>query len=93
MAKYYPDSDLIIGKKYYEVAFMKHVEGSVDDDFESVFFDSAVNYRHAVFYAKQASMKHDACDVICYTATEDTSYEQIFREQYIKGKKQIRLEC
>lgn len=80
-------------EKNYDVWLMKHVEGSVEDDFESVFFDDAENYRHAVYCAKNGSMKYDACDVICYTVTEETSYEQIFREQYIKGKKQFRWTC
>lgn len=73
--------------KQYEVALMKHVEGSVDDDYVSMDFESADNYRDAVKIAKDRSKKWDACDVICFCETPETSYWQIFRETYVKGKK------
>lgn len=77
-------------RNFYEVALMKQVEGSVENDFESMEFEDATNYREAARIAKEASMKWDACDVICYTWTETSMYEEIYREQYIKGKKQFR---
>lgn len=80
-------------RNFYEVGLMKHVEGSVDDDFETMEFCDAENYKEAVKIAKQLSKEWDACDVICYTWTDDTMYQEIFKEQYIKGKKQWRMDC
>lgn len=78
-------------KNFYEVGLMKHVEGSVEDDFETVdFIGEGCTYRECVRIAKEESMKWDACSVVCYTWTDDTMYEEIFHERYEKGKKQFR---
>jgi hypothetical protein len=78
-------------KKNYEVSLMRHVAGSVEDDFETVDYAGVgCNYRECVKIAKEKSMIWDACNVICYANTEDCSYEIIFQEQYIQGKKQWR---
>ena len=75
-------------KKNYEVSLMRHVEGSVEDDFETVNYDGVgCNYRECVKIAKEKSMIWDACNVTCYTITEECSYEIIFQERYIQGKK------
>ena len=79
-------------KKFYEVAIMQHVTGSTDDDFETIFFDSDnYTYKKSVKIAKEKSLKYDACDVICYTKNNQTLYNEIYREQYIKGEKQFRM--
>lgn len=80
-------------RNFYEVALMKHVEGSCDDDYETKEFMEAENYIEAVKVAKQKSTTWDACTVICYTWTEDTSYEEIYKEQYINGKQYRRWDC
>lgn len=78
-------------KKNYEVSLMRHVEGSVEDDFETVDYDGVgCNYRECVKIAKEKSMIWDACNITCYTITEECSYEIIFQERYIQGKKQWR---
>lgn len=80
-------------RNFYEVGLMNHVEGSVDDDFETAEFCEADTYDEAVKIAKQQSKTWDACDVICYTWTDDTMYQEVFKEQYVKGKKQWRMDC
>lgn len=40
----------------YEIALKQHVKGSVEDDYESVEFDGADNYREAVKMAKRYSL-------------------------------------
>ena len=40
----------------YEIALKQHVKGSVEDDYESVEFDGADNYREAVKMAKKYSL-------------------------------------
>lgn len=85
----YEDTELVIGKKYYEVAKLKQIAG---DDYESVDFYEQENYRQAVRAAKQVSIKCGAADVVCYTPTEDTYYHTIWFERYINGKKQYRCE-
>lgn len=78
-------------KKFYEVALMEHVEGSVEDDFVTVQFEEGdLSYYDCVRIAKEQSLKWDACNIICYTWNTDTMYCEIFRERYIKGKKQWR---
>lgn len=76
-------------RNFYEVSLMECVGGR-KDDFETKDYISAENYREAVRIAKERSNKWDACDVICYTKSQDTSYDVVYREQYIKGKKQFR---
>lgn len=85
----YEDTDLVIGKRYYETAKMKQI---ADDDFESVEFYSEDNYREAVRTAQKLSKDYDAVDIVCYTPTEDTSYHTLWFERYINGKKQFRAE-
>lgn len=86
---YFEDSELVIGKKYYDVAIMKRIS---DDDFESMDIDGADNYRQAVRIAKKLSLERDAIDIVCYTPTVDTSYYTLWFERYINGKKQYRCE-
>lgn len=78
--------------KQYEVALMERVPNSVEDDFESIDYIEVNSYRDAVRTAKMESAKWDACDVMCYCETAETSYWLIFRETYIKGKKYKRIE-
>lgn len=85
----YNDTELVIGKKYYEVAELKQI---ADDDYESVDYYTQENYRQAVRTAKQVSIKCGAADVVCYTPTEDTEYHTLWFERYINGKKQYRCE-
>lgn len=86
---YFEDTELVIGKKYYETAKMKQIS---DDDFESIEFYEEDNYRQAVRTAKELSLSCDAVDIICYTPTEYTSYHTLWFERYINGKKQFRAE-
>ena len=79
-------------ERKYEVAYMRHVSGSSWDDFESVEFENACNYKEAVHKAKTGCIKWDACDVICYCETQETWYCQIFRETYVSGVKLGRTE-
>ena len=44
-------------KRYYEIALLQHVQGSVEDDYESVYFESAGGYRSCAKKAKELS-KH-----------------------------------
>lgn len=88
MAKYFPNSELIIGKKYYEVSYQKRIL-----DYETIGCDySGEPYRVCAKIAKEKSLKYDAVDVVCYTATEQTSYHTLWFERYINGKKQERIE-
>ena len=84
---YYNSEDYRIEKarNFYEVGLMKHVEGSVENDFETIEFVDVENYRDAVKSAKELSKEWDACNVCCYTWTDISSYEEVFKEQYIKG--------
>ena len=84
---YFEDSDLIIGKKYYEVALLKRTKGSVDDFVTEQYDGCGEPYRECAKAAKGMSLDWDACDVVCYTATEWTSCCVIWVERYIKGKK------
>jgi hypothetical protein len=85
----YEDTELVIGKKYYEVAKLTQITG---DDFESVDSYTQENYRQAVRVAKKVSLEFGAADVVCYTPTEDTYYHTIWFERYINGEKQYRCE-
>lgn len=85
----YEDSDLVLYKKYYEVAELKQI---ADDDYESIGFYPLENYRQAARVAKQVSLKCGAADVVCYMPTEDTEYHTLWFERYINGKKQYRCE-
>lgn len=73
-------------ERKYEVAYMMHVPGSSWDDFESMNFDEAGDYKEAVHKAKIGCENWDACDVICYCETTETSYCTIFRETYVNGE-------
>ena len=79
-------------RNFYEVGLMKHVEGSVEDDFETIeYTGEGCNCRDCVKIAKELSKEWDACNVVCYTWTTETSYHEIYHERYIKGKKQYRV--
>lgn len=77
------NGEMIKGKKYYEIALMERVPNSAEDDFVSLDYVQAKSYREAVKMAKALSESFDACDILCYTATEDTSYYLFFRETYV----------
>ena len=84
-------------KKQYEVALMKRVLNSTEDDLESMNFIDADNYREAIKIAKEQSLKWDGCGVICYINVLDQFGElayrdEIFNEIYIKGRKHNRIE-
>lgn len=81
---YFEGSELVIGKKYYDVAIMKRIS---DNDFESMDIDGSDNYRQAVRIAKKLSLERDAIDIVCYTPTVYTSYHTFWFERYINGKK------
>lgn len=86
-----------IVKPRYEVAIMAHVSGSVDDDFESVDFYGANNYREAVKIAKQQSLKYpdtkmNRVQINCYFEDDTSSYNEVWIEIYENGKKEGRYE-
>ena len=86
-------------KPQYEVAIQRHVEGSVDDDFESVDFVDASNYRDGAKKAKNLSLSDQYGDckqwriaLICYYSDDVSTYNQAWEDIYIKGKKVERYE-
>lgn len=87
----------------YEIALKQHVKGSVEDDYESVEFVGANNYRDAVKMAKKYSLdigsniryKESASldaglaqvTIICYYSDDVSDYNEVWQEEYINGKK------
>lgn len=86
-----------IVKPRYEVVIQEHVKGSVADDFESIDFMAADNYREAVKRAKAESIKY-ANDpehqvlITCYFEDDTSSYNEVWYEFYENGKKVGRYE-
>lgn len=89
-------------KLKYEVALKQHVKNSVVDDYESVEFITASNYREAVRIAKSASVNTDnkrfkeTCTldaglaqvvIVCYYSDSTTDYNEVWQEEYVNGKK------
>lgn len=105
-------------KRYYEVALMQHVAGSVEDDYETVTFEceGGYSYYECKRKAKELS-KHvgkvnvpgcgyvfngrtpnsdfpqqrldaglAAVKIVCYTETEESTYEPLYYEYYRNGK-------
>lgn len=51
-------------KKNYEIALMQHVSGSVEDDYETVFYDcEGCNYRTCQKYAKEYSKHYGEVEI------------------------------
>ena len=105
-------------KRYYEIALMQHVSGSVEDDYETVTYECEGGYtyheckREAKEFSKHIGKinvpgctyvfngrtpKNDfpqqrldaglaAVKIVCYTETEETSYEPLYYEYYKNGK-------
>ena len=109
-----------MAKKNYEIALMQHVTGSVEDDYETVHYNSYLNTyweyrRKAIEYSKHIgeevvdgyhfhgnkgggvvnAQRLDAglaaVKIVCYTETDETSYEPLFYEYYKNGKMVERL--
>jgi len=111
-------------KRYYEVALMQHVAGSVEDDYETVTFEceGGYGYYECKRKAKEFSMHigkvnvqgcgytfngrtHNsdfpqqrldaglaAVKIVCYTETEETSYEPLYYEYYKDGKVDYKID-
>lgn len=111
-------------RRFYEVALLQHVHGSVDDDYETVCYEceGGYSYHECKTKAKELS-KHigevrvpgvgytfngrtpdndfpqqrldaglAAVKIVCYTETDETSYEPLYYEYYRDGKKDYRVE-
>lgn len=91
-------------KPQYEVALKQHVKGDIDNDYESVEYHEASNYKEAVKIAKKFSLDIGHEDsrfketttldaglaqvtIICYYADDMSDYNDVWKEEYVNGKK------
>lgn len=58
MARYFEGTDMIIGKKYYEVYLRQHVKGSVEDDYMTTDVQPCSNYHEARRIAKDCAKNY-----------------------------------
>ena len=111
-------------KRYYEIALMQHVSGSVEDDYETVTYECEGGYgyyeckRKAKEFSKHiGKVKVPGCvytfngrtpdsdfpqqrldaglaavKIVCYTETDESSYEPLYYEYYRDGKVDYKFE-
>ena len=88
-------------KRRYDVGYMKKAS-DYPDDYETVEFESATNYRDAVKRARKISTgtpyQHGAntivaAEVVCYCRVPGvTEYWNIYSEVFVDGKKVRKIE-
>ena len=81
-------------KKYYEVALMQHVKGSVEDDYETVHFTGeGCNYRKCKVIAKEMSMHLGETNVDGFSFHETQPRKEFYHQGLDEGLAAVKIVC
>lgn len=82
-----------MAKRFYDVDICKAVGNPEDEDFESIYFESADSYSEAIALAKKYSLLAEwngipvfEAHVTCYQHTPETDFDQLYIRAYRNGK-------
>ena len=82
-----------MAKNFYDVDICKAAGNPEDEDWETIYFESADSYSEAIARAKELSMLKEwngipvfEAHVVCFQHTPETDFDQLYIRAYRNGK-------